>query len=188
VIYYDRGHRWTHEASYWHTDAHAPDGRYSRRRNTRSAGGRARRGSRFDDAIKTDDGYIISGTLKPAGETLGGYATKVDDEGDEIWSFLRGGDGVDYLSFVIEEDGYLFAGAKGAPNKHVKGDAWVVKTDDEGNVEWEETYTGESGSAFYTAQALDDGYIAMGSTTRTAVSLSVSTKTAKNLGTARTAS
>ena len=123
---------------------------------------------RFDDAIKTDDGYVVSGTLKPEGGSLDGYATKIDGDGTEIWSFLRGGDSVDYLSSVVEtEDGYLFAGAKGAPNKNVKGNAWVVKTDGEGNVEWEETYTGESRSAFYTVQVLDDGnnsgYVAMGS-------------------------
>lgn len=119
---------------------------------------------RFDDAIKTDDGYVVSGMLQPAGGSLDGYVVKVDDEGDEIWSFLRGGDGVDYLSSVVEtEDGYLFAGAKDAPNKNVKGDAWLVKTDEEGNIEWEETYAGESRSAFYTTQALDDGYVAMGS-------------------------
>jgi hypothetical protein len=119
---------------------------------------------RFDDVIKTDGGYVVSGTLKPEGGSLDGYATKIDGEGNEIWSFLRGGDGVDYLSSVVEtEDGYLFAGAKGAPNKNVKGNAWAVKTDGEGNVEWEDTYTGESRSAFYTVQALDEGYIAMGS-------------------------
>lgn len=119
---------------------------------------------RFDDAIKTDDGYVVSGTLAFEGEGLDGHAVKVDEEGDEIWSLLTGSDGVDYLSSVAEtEDGYLFAGAKGAPNKNVKGDAWVVKTDTEGNVEWEETYAGESRSAFYSINALEDGYIAMGS-------------------------
>ena len=119
---------------------------------------------RFDDAVKVDDGYVISGTLQPAGGTLDGYATKVDEDGDEIWSFLRGEDGVDYLSSVVEtEDGYLFAGAKGAPNKHVKGNAWILKTDREGNVEWENTYAGQSRSSFYTVQALEDGYMAMGS-------------------------
>lgn len=119
---------------------------------------------RFDDAIKTDGGYVISGTLQPAGETLDGYVTKVDEDGEEIWSFLRGDEGVDYLSSVVEtDDGYLFAGAKGAPNKNVKGDAWLVKTDGEGNVEWEETYAGESRSSFYTVRTLDDGYVAMGS-------------------------
>lgn len=119
---------------------------------------------RFDDAIKTDDGYVISGTLQPAGGTLDGYATKVDEDGDEIWSFLRGKGDVDYLSSVVEtDDGYLFAGAKGAPNKNVKGNAWVVKTDKKGNFEWENTYAGESRSSFYTVQALDEGYLAMGS-------------------------
>jgi len=119
---------------------------------------------RFNDAIKTDGGYVVSGTLKLEGGSHDGYVTKIDGEGNEIWTLLRGGDGVDYLSSVVEtEDGYLFAGAKDAPNKHVKGNAWLVKTDGEGNVEWEETYAGESSSTFYTAQALDDGYIAMGS-------------------------
>ncbi|MDZ7687270.1 MAG: hypothetical protein U5J64_00865 [Halobacteriales archaeon] len=119
---------------------------------------------RFDDAIKTDDGYVIAGTLQPEGETLDGYGIKIDEDGNEIWSFLRGEDDVDYLSSVVEtDDGFVFAGAKGAPNKNVKGNAWVVKTDDEGNVEWEETYAGERRSSFYTVQALDDGYVAMGS-------------------------
>jgi len=119
---------------------------------------------RFDDAIKAKGGYVISGTLALEGEDLDGHAMKVDEDGEEIWSLLTGGDGVDYLSSVVEtEDGYAFAGAKGAPNKNVKGDAWLVKTDGEGNVEWEETYAGESRSAFYTVEALEDGYVAMGS-------------------------
>lgn len=119
---------------------------------------------RFTDAVETEDGFVVAGDAKPEGGSHDAYAVGVDSEGEELWSLRHGGEGVDYFDEVVAvDDGYLFVGTAGASNKHVKGDAWMVKTDVSGSVDWERRYAEGSGSAFYGAVALDDGYLVVGS-------------------------
>jgi hypothetical protein len=61
-----------------------------------------------------------------------------------------------------EDQGFIIAGYV-EPKVGVHYDAWLVKTDSFGNVEWDKTY-GEIGNErfFYVEQTADGGYIAVG--------------------------
>ena len=114
-----------------------------------------------------DGGYIIAGDTTSFG--AGGrdaYLVKTDGEGNEEWSRAFGGVGWDYADSVQQtaDGGYIIAGyteSFGAGG----WDAYLVKTDGEGNEEWYQTFGGEEYDAVYSVQqTADGGYIIAGTT------------------------
>lgn len=127
-------------------------------------GGTEFSGGGFEDVEVTPEGYAVAGTAEPVDGSLDGYLLNIDEEGNTRWQRLYGGSGTDYFTDVLRtDDGYLLAGARDAPNRHVKGDAWLVRTTRDGSTEWSDVYAGDSRSRFNTVQELSDGYLAMGS-------------------------
>ena len=108
-------------------------------------------GGTFDDegseVIKTSDGgYAIAGSS----ESYKGkaqydfYLLKTDSKGNKQWDTGFGGRYAErcYSLIETEDGGYLMAGSTityGARGS----DYWVVKTDEEGNMLWNETYGGD---------------------------------------------
>ncbi len=114
-----------------------------------------------------DGGFVIAGSTYSFGSGReDAWAYKIDSSGALVWQRAYGGPNDDSFNSIISTPGggYL---AVGTTNSAGAGDddAWAVKLDESGFVEWQKTY----GCAFVdTATAVrrttGDGYIIAGST------------------------
>jgi hypothetical protein len=79
------------------------------------------------------------------------------------WYKTFGGEGNDGFYGLVEahDGGYI---AAGFTNSLGEGsyDAWLIKTDEKGNLEWEETYGGGNDDRFSFIQKISEGYIIVG--------------------------
>lgn len=91
---------------------------------------------------------------------------------NQLWMKTYGGseDEVPLNMLEIPGNGYLIYGLSESENGDVSGnygdyDAWVVKVDDEGNLEWEKNYGGSQRDQINSVKATPDGgYIMVGET------------------------
>ena len=118
-------------------------------------------------SITSDGGYILCGhTVSPNTGFSFAYLIKVDEFGNESWSRTFGADGNDYAYSVIQSDegGYVIAGITRS-NGDSDGDAWIIKTDDQGFEEWSQTFGGDGTEAARAIQqTIDGGFIIIGHT------------------------
>jgi len=80
-----------------------------------------------------------------------------------LWNMTYGGTGNDAAIHIIQsaDGGYAFAGWAYSTNQ----DAFLVKTDANGNAQWNQTYGGTSTEMFYALlQTSDGGYVLTGNT------------------------
>ena len=111
----------------------------------------------------TADGGIIQvgRTQESVGRGKGDILlTKNDTEGNEEWYQLIGGKGYDrpHQIELARDGGYLILGStssKGEGNY----DAWLIKTNDKGEIEWETTFGDESNNYGYSMKEKMDGTI-----------------------------
>jgi hypothetical protein len=97
---------------------------------------------------------------------------KLDGSGDIQWEQALGGSGYDEGHCVRQADdgGYILTGSSGsndgdATGNHGEGDEWVVKLDDNGDLQWQKSLGGTSDEiASNILQTADGGYIAAGTT------------------------
>ncbi len=122
-----------------------------------------------------DGGYVVAGYSNSIdGDLAGTFANaqnywllKLDNAGLIQWYHLYGGTVTDEaLSCEQTSDhGYILAGYTYSSNGHVTGyhgnkDAWIVKTDSTGAIQWQKTLGGTSGeSANCIRQTTDGGFI-----------------------------
>jgi hypothetical protein len=116
----------------------------------------------------SDGGYIVLADTEYFG--AGGYdiwLLKRDSNGNRLWEKTFGTAGNDYGNSIekTNDGGYIISGSTIGFNDRgleIDGIPWLIKTDSEGNKEWDRTYEGRYGT--YAKQTSDGGYIIAAST------------------------
>jgi hypothetical protein len=131
----------------------------------------------------SDNGFIIGGFSSSnisgdkTEDTLGGQAdfwvVKTDSVGNVVWDNTIGGNGWEYFGNVIQtsDGGYMISGRSDSDSSSDKSensmgntDYWIIKLDQGGNIQWENTIGSnyqESDPAII--ETFDGGYILSGS-------------------------
>ncbi|MCX6841449.1 MAG: T9SS type A sorting domain-containing protein [candidate division WOR-3 bacterium] len=115
----------------------------------------------------TDGGYIIAGyTTSFSGGVCDVYLVKTDSDGDTIWTRTYGGadDDVGLSVQQTADDGFIVAGLTYSFGEgHC--DAYLIKTDSNGDTLWTRTFGGTSFDiGFSVQQTADGGYVLAGYT------------------------
>ena len=114
----------------------------------------------------TDGGYIIAGTTEPYGPRDADFwLVKTDSNGIEQWNKIFGGTNRDPIYSVQQttDGGYIIAGTTMSYGAG-RSDFWLVKTDSNGNEQWNKTFGGTGWDcANSVQQTTDGGYIIAGS-------------------------
>ena len=119
----------------------------------------------------SDGGYIITGMTASYGAgDFDAWLIKTDAVGIEVWNQTYGGPDYDFGYTVYEiVDGYIIGGGTksfGAGDF----DYWLIKTDSDGNMEWDKTFGGSGPETCRRmVQTTDGGYIISGFTHSTKI-------------------
>ena len=128
--------------------------------------------------IETGDGdFIIAGYKEPQ---MGFFSRlsrkkrknsdvlliKADQKGNRVWTRTFGGDAEDEGMGVVETiDGGLALTGHRSTEPNGWGDAWLIKTDEYGEKDWDQTYGGRGSDGGYSVQQTSTGgYILAGYT------------------------
>lgn len=116
--------------------------------------------------VTSDGGYIIGGSTMIDNDP-NFWMIKTDMNGEMEWEKILGGDSQEYLvsknCLSTEEDGYLFSGITNSYGAG-KNDIWVVKTDGQGDVVWDETFGEKTNDVCMDMDvSTDGGFIFCGS-------------------------
>lgn len=133
--------------------------------------------------LTNDNGYLFCGTtfsnisfdVSEPNRGIGDFwIIKTDTAGTKLWDRRYGGNGWDRLWAVINtsDGGYLLGGESdsnaGDGNDEKSEDSmggldyWIVKIDDQGNYEWDETIGGTGQDTLFGLAETNDGYILAG--------------------------
>lgn len=117
------------------------------------------------------DGYVIAGTLRhtlSSGYTGGycGLVFKVDHEGNIQWekTYGQNDDGFEQVNDIQQttDGGYILVGEKNMDGSRSR-DYWLIKLNNTGELEWEQTYGGtDLDIANSVRQTIDGGYVIAG--------------------------
>lgn len=118
--------------------------------------------------IKTaDGGYVLGGTTESFGAGDADFwLVKTDSSGNIEWNKTYGGSGFDMLLSVVQtpDQGYALAG-RTLSFGNGGYDAWLVKVNSTGEMEWNKTYGGTIDDwANCVVQTSDGGYAVFGNT------------------------
>jgi hypothetical protein len=96
------------------------------------------------------------------------WIVKTDENGDMQWSESYGGSKTDlcWCMGLTSDGGSIFCAAKNYNDFMTpRGEMWVVRTDDAGNVQWSQTFGGnKEDRGYYVSGTSDGGYILAGRT------------------------
>jgi len=127
-------------------------------------------GTDWDVAISgiqtRDGGYAIAGYTGSFPGDYDFWLVKTDAAGNEEWNQTYGGTYRCEARSIVQtgDDGYALAGFTNSSGTG-SWDYWLVKTDPDGNMEWNQTYGGaEVDSAYSVVQTGDGGYAIAGYT------------------------
>ncbi len=117
--------------------------------------------------LTSDGGYIMIGFTESygAGES-DVWLVKTDSNGNIMWDKTFGDIYQDFGEDVEQtvDGGYIIVGQKGVSQAQ-KQDAWLIKTDEFGNMIWNKTFGGsENDGGNSVVQTLDGGYVVVGDT------------------------
>jgi hypothetical protein len=114
----------------------------------------------------TDGGYIITGYTKVGDWNDDVYIIKTNSNGDSLWTKIFGGSSND-RSYSVQQttDGGYIIGGFTYSYGNGGSDFWLIKTDSNGNEEWNQTFGGSSNDDGNSVQqTTDGGYIITGRT------------------------
>ena len=112
----------------------------------------------------SDGGYIIASNTESFG--AGGndaWLIKVDSSGNIEWNQTYGGEKEDRaLSLILTTDGgYALAGRTSSFGAGSNHNFWLVKTDEQGNMQWNQTYGGTNRAEALSVVQTSDGRYAL---------------------------
>lgn len=113
-----------------------------------------------------DGGYIVGGSMSFAVGVFDAYLIKTDSIGDTLWTKTYGGTGSNGIRTVqeIPTGGFIGIGSTDAFGAGVT-DAFIIRTDANGNLMWSKTYGGTAADNGQSIQQSNDGgFIAVGFT------------------------
>ncbi len=117
-----------------------------------------------------DGGYILTGWTQSFGASNGdAWLIKTDADGNEFWNRTFGGEIADAGNYVqtTSDGGYMIIGSTESFGNQGSADAWLIKTDANGNEEWNTTFGGaDYEEALNGQQTTDGGYVLVGSKPR----------------------
>lgn len=124
---------------------------------------------RGSSVLETNGGgyIIVGGTGSYGAGSLDIWLINVDPKGNEIWSKTFGGSDYEWGHSAKQtmDGGYIITGPTHSYDDTGNGDFWLIKTDSEGNQEWNKTFGGPDYESSYAVQTTKDGgYIIVGNT------------------------
>src|SRR4030095_3277066 len=124
----------------------------------------------------SDGGFVATGfdqQLSPPYDTSRFQILKYSSSGNLLWQKFYGGsfEDVGYNIIKTGNSGYLLSGYTESNDGNVTGnhttgvaDAWLVKTDTNGDIVWKKCFGGTGGdTAFAAVQTIDKGFVIVGS-------------------------
>lgn len=114
----------------------------------------------------SDGGYAIAGFTDSFGAGGNDYwLIKIDENGNLEWDRTFGGERPEITHTMIEtsDGGYAIAGYRN-PSDVDPTDIWLVKTDESGNLEWDQTIGAAYDHPWAIVETLDGGFAIVGST------------------------
>ncbi|MFA6530981.1 MAG: hypothetical protein WCT31_04580 [Candidatus Micrarchaeia archaeon] len=120
----------------------------------------------LESIVQTTDGdFILAGyvNFKGFGAETDALLARVDSNGNTKWVKTYGGPGTEGVNSVAvtPDGGYIFAGWTFSQKNNY--DYWVVKTDVNGNMQWNKSFGGSTGEEAYSIRPTSDGgYIIAG--------------------------
>ena len=104
-----------------------------------------------------NDGYILIGTTASFGNNNNAWLIKIDAEANQEWDKTFGGSNDDFGSCIQQTigGGYIIVGwtnSFGGGNN----DAWLIKTDMQGNKEWDKPFGGSDSDRGYSVQQTEN--------------------------------
>lgn len=116
----------------------------------------------------SDGGYALAGVANSFVDTENAWLLKTDDDGNEVINETFGGSFIDQAYSVVEtsDGGFAIGGWTGSfGTGNGVSDAWLIKTDENGNEEFNKTYGGTSNDkALSVLQTFGGGYALAGET------------------------
>lgn len=109
----------------------------------------------------SDGGYLLVGSTYSFGtsNSLDGWLIKIDENGNELWNKTYGTKNKEHLWEVqkTSDEGYVMIGYVHNTTTQ-RRDAWVVKTDEDGNEQWNKKF-GPAYQGLSIKEAHDGGYV-----------------------------
>lgn len=129
----------------------------------------------FNSLIRTaDGGYALVGYSNASGVSEDYLLIKTNSLGEIQWNQTYGDSTIDeaFSGIQTTDGGYALTGV--TVTSDGRGNAWLVKTNSEGNMVWNQTYTGSADSVLYSIiQVNDNGYVLAGFTNSSSTSQDV---------------
>jgi hypothetical protein len=124
-------------------------------------------GGDFDNCFSidrtNDAGFILAGRTSSYGSgSMDIWLIKTDSYGNELWNKTFGGADSDWGYMVKEtnDQGYIITGGTKSYGAGLE-DAWLIKTDSNGNKQWSKTFGGLNYDYSYSVQQTTDGGYAL---------------------------